>query len=550
MEKIVVENVGAVKRLEIPVPEGGGVVVFKGRNGTGKSTTISAVSSLLQGKGAPLPTLRDGAEKGSVSGFGACINLSVESRRRGGASEIVVDNVEGKFSIDKLVDPDIQSPEAADRQRIKALVTLTGKKADYHDFLELFNSEDEFREIVSPASLETNDPVEMGRRIKADLDKSAKKAETEAERAQTEADILFATCETFDKNDIIADEKAFQQTLSTAFDRKTSLKTKKQLYEGRRFEVERAKRNIAETDVLEQESQLKKCESDIHLLESQNEDSKNRIAERKEWIRDAENTIARLRQEVQSEEAMMASREGEITSHRRTMVSIKTTLQSLAGWREIIEREKTLEPVSEEEVTAAEKEYEELREKQYRSDKAKRIREEVEKAKRVQDESQFWRDTATTLRSMGRQCDLILSKLIGEDCPIRIVDGRLKVETNRGMTYFSELSDGERWRYAFQAVAPHIRKGTRIGILTIPQIGWESLDPDNQNLVKVLAKEYGIVVVTAEATADELHVEAEDKVWESELPMASEPVEEREFAKNRFAKLPMKTRAVAWKVDG
>jgi len=44
-------------------------------------------------------------------------------------------------------------------------------------------------------------------------------------------------------------------------------------------------------------------------------------------------------------------------------------------------------------------------------------------------------------------------------------------------------------------------------VITIPQVGWESLDPTNKKHVVELAKRYKINVLTAEATDGELTVE-------------------------------------------
>jgi len=82
------------------------------------------------------------------------------------------------------------------------------------------------------------------------------------------------------------------------------------------------------------------------------------------------------------------------------------------------------------------------------------------------------------------------------------------VMTKRGKTYFSDLSDGERWKTAFEVVAQYVhRDSDRIAVITIPQVGWESLDPSNQKYVAELALRYKMNVITAEAIDGELTVE-------------------------------------------
>jgi hypothetical protein len=80
--------------------------------------------------------------------------------------------------------------------------------------------------------------------------------------------------------------------------------------------------------------------------------------------------------------------------------------------------------------------------------------------------------------------------------------------TQRGETYYSDLSDGERWKAAFEVVAQHVhRDPDKISVITIPQVGWESLDPTNKKFVAELSKRHKINVITAEATDGELTVE-------------------------------------------
>ena len=59
-----IKNIGPISTLSMPVPEGGGVVVLKGRNGSGKSTALDAISAAVSGKGKP--PIKDLAESGEI----------------------------------------------------------------------------------------------------------------------------------------------------------------------------------------------------------------------------------------------------------------------------------------------------------------------------------------------------------------------------------------------------------------------------------------------------------------------------------------------------
>ena len=49
MSSVLIENVGAIDRLTIPVPDGGGVVVLRGPNGIGKTTALDGVMTCVTG---------------------------------------------------------------------------------------------------------------------------------------------------------------------------------------------------------------------------------------------------------------------------------------------------------------------------------------------------------------------------------------------------------------------------------------------------------------------------------------------------------------------
>lgn len=51
MTTVEIKDIGPIENLSIPVPDGGGVVVFRGKNGVGKSHALAAIDALVTGKG-------------------------------------------------------------------------------------------------------------------------------------------------------------------------------------------------------------------------------------------------------------------------------------------------------------------------------------------------------------------------------------------------------------------------------------------------------------------------------------------------------------------
>ena len=153
------ENLGPIANLEFAL-NSPGVTVLVAPNGSGKTILLEAVQAAARGEGK-LP-LRDRTRKGKVEAFGAIITIGGTCRHTGGFE---VSNLEGRFDLAGLVDPRIKTPSAADRSRIKALVSLTGVTASPTMFRNHEAFED-FDTVVTSASLETDDPVEMASKIK------------------------------------------------------------------------------------------------------------------------------------------------------------------------------------------------------------------------------------------------------------------------------------------------------------------------------------------------------------------------------------------------
>ena len=111
-------------------------------------------------------------------------------------------------------------------------------------------------------------------------------------------------------------------------------------------------------------------------------------------------------------------------------------------------------------------------------------------------------EEAKDLREKAKQTDEVLSEIVGEipSCPLRVIDGRLVTDTERGATFYSDLSAGERWRIALDIAIQAVGTG---GLLVIPQEAWEGLDPANRAAIDAQAKGAQVVVLTAECSADD-----------------------------------------------
>jgi len=124
----------------------------------------------------------------------------------------------------------------------------------------------------------------------------------------------------------------------------------------------------------------------------------------------------------------------------------------------------------------------------------KRLEHAREQATRAEGRAFVFRDAA-------HATDEVLSSLVGRVTRrLRVEAGRLVCDTDRGVEAFGELSPGERWRIALEIAVEQLGRG---GIVTVPQEAWEALDPINRAEIAEIAKQVGVVILTAEADKHE-----------------------------------------------
>jgi energy-coupling factor transporter ATP-binding protein EcfA2 len=171
------KNLGAISEFEWPAASDGGLTVFTGWHGLGKTTLLNALNTLATGKGKP--PVRDRAKSGELEAHGMTLKFGARTTRTG---ELEIVSMEGKWSLADLIDPKIADPQAADAKRIKALVMLAGVEPDIELFAKCL--QDTTAEDLSPETLEAPDLLAMAEKVKRDLEAKARKTEGRAENAR------------------------------------------------------------------------------------------------------------------------------------------------------------------------------------------------------------------------------------------------------------------------------------------------------------------------------------------------------------------------------
>ena len=483
MSSVLIENVGAIDRLTIPVPDGGGVVVLRGPNGIGKTTALDGVSALVNG-GKP-PGLRDGAKRGVIEGLGAKITVGLSSRRSG---EIEVRSLEGRLDVSDIVDPGIASVEAADARRIRALVAVSGVSGSSETFADLVpGGADEIEANVPEKVLGSGDVLEIAGAVKRMLESSARKIETQAENAEGKAKTLAAQAGEVDADQVI-DPARLQSDFEDAVRRQQEIEAANAAWTKAQATVAECEAGLsAGTDAV-----------DIDVLRARSKVLANEFDERQKMLVD-------LEQQIEAARADLQQTRNDIRLVDEQMNAAKRDRERVAALRKMLDEAKAVPAVEANQIESARLCVDMAREA---IEKGALLRAAVEKKQQATAafaEVSALRRQAEKLRASAAGTDGILSDLVaklGVPLSVKVVDGRTRLvtETDRGLIPFAELSAGERWRVALDIAIEAV--GVR-GLLVIRQEAWEGLDPANRAEIAAHCQKRGAVLLTAEADGGE-----------------------------------------------
>lgn len=490
-EHIRIENVGPIRDLDIPLPEGGGVVVLRALNGQGKTTAIEAAARLAGTRKSKL-THRDGSAAGVVEGLGATIAVRATTRRTGepvlGASQVVSD-----VDPSGLVDPGLKSADAADRARIKHLLDITNTTDTREDWIDHVG-EEVYASAISPDEETTLSPVDRCDKLKRALEGEARKAETTAEQHAGAADAL--------QRDVVSalDGMSEEEFLAIPHDadllREEHTSAVRMLAEAEAVEGERARHRDAVAAATAKLSDVA-----CALPPEESDEAAKRIAKAAMDTREAE--VERLTQELA--DARLKSQSAE-----QNFLDAKDAAERNAARRKEIDELQALIDSEPKEALAVASLKGAVESAEFALERGAVVRRALPKIAELASENEAARAShrrARDMRDTARATDVVLSKLVeraGVD-GLRVEGGRLVAhKEGRPLTFFGDLSTGERWRFALPLALRAIGKG---GLLALDQAAWEALDPPNRDYVASQAVDAGVWLIAAEAAEGELRAE-------------------------------------------
>jgi energy-coupling factor transporter ATP-binding protein EcfA2 len=461
--EIKIENVGPIESLSIPVPANGGVVVLRGRNGSGKSTALRAVDSVTR-----LHRVDESPRDGENAGEIQCLGVTVRVGRRVTSSgALSVERVEDDVQPHQVVDPGIREPERREAARIRGLLRLAGVTASPEQFQVYSGVRIDF-----PAG--QSDAVDLASHAKKELQKLAREEEARASVYETQAEALRILGVTphpdampFDvaKNnltDCAAAVGRVRQRLD-AYNRSQSLGSLEVLDENVRNA--RQSQQSASDDLARLTAEVADATSRLAMLKSQAESASLRLRDAKHSCSQAERAL----DAVQSMAGVTPTTQDDLDEVVGQMQAAQEAFDLAKGSQEADERRVS-----------------------YRA---------------IVGDAEGHRAVAEQLRtaSVNSIEDVLTSLINGVGAGVSIRNGRLCVRTDRSEHEpFDDLSHAERWLTVLRMLV--VRVGQR-SVVAIPQEVWEGMDSGTRDAVHAAALATQTVLLTAEADDSELRAE-------------------------------------------
>lgn len=488
------KDIGPIKSLTIRLPESG-IVVLRGPNGSGKSTAIRAANRALGGSSKDL-TARDGTKAGELA-IGD-VTLRITRSRTTTIGDVEFDEIESKLDISSLVDPGIHDRDRADAARIKALVGLSGVVVTESDFYPAVVDKSTYDSLCVEWS---DDPLVVVGRIKRACEAAARRHATKAESLRLRAIGVREVTPDVDVDDLPPTD---EQTLRAAYD----LAAANLL----RIEEQCKASDLAANHRVDSQAKIDEARASLSVV---NIDSL--FAASRDAVTSASNeekAIELMLAEIDEMRRKAQVIKDDIAIRKTVVVGLRTKSDSLLASAKAAEQQRlTIEdwerslaiaapirPTADAMAAANDAAAAAYRAMQVGAETRDAV-EHIVAARGLMSASISEAKDAEVCRRRAAAVEQTLTDMIPMG-PLRVEDGRLVTTTDRGdRELFSDLSDGERWRIAIDLACDRLQAG---GMLTIPQHGWEGIDPATRSQIDAHATERGVVILTAEATDGEL----------------------------------------------
>jgi chemotaxis protein histidine kinase CheA len=474
MATVRITGVQAIGHIEFDMPDGeGGVKLFRGRNGAGKTTAIACLQALLGRKVSLQPS--DDAPSGQIEGLG--VSKTIASRQASKGS-VVAPNLEGRLDFSDLVDPPVKDAKARNRVRINALVGLTARGVSCEDFHELFGGRDYFEEVVPVAQLRgISDPLEMADIIKKAAEAEARHSEALAEDSEARWRVK------------IEEAKA-----AKAGAEPPSVKSLADAFAAAKNRLERLRQTQRDAERI--------AAANVEVTQKLSAHAASRPAV---TVEDAHSRVKGLSEAVASLEQKLATARESLAAARREFEQVMAWEERLTELQSMLQAGPELTP-SEADMAAAEAAEQAAMHDLEHAEQAKRQYEAAVEAEQLGRAVVDARASAAHLRNIAKSTSEIVAKFLPEGCALQVIDGQLcAMHDIRGdWVPMDELSEGERWKVGLEIAIAAVGPG---GVIPVRQEAWQSLDKDAAKYVASRCSEAKVWLVSGAVGDGELYVE-------------------------------------------
>jgi hypothetical protein len=487
--EIAIKNLGPIDELRIRLP-GPGVTTVSAPNGSGKSIAMAAMQGLAAGRGK-LP-LRDGQDRGSVDLFG--LHATINPKQTRVAGEFALNNLEGKLDIGVFVKPGVQDPVAADKRRIKALVSLLGIEADAKLFSanEAFDA-DEFALVVQQDAYSCTDLVDMANRIARDYHAEARQWERSAHDDEAKAKSIEQQISEIDM-EAESDPDVLQEQFLKAQQAYSQAGQKRKLRADKQQAAEVARAELMRWDAMEV--------STAEEAQQQLDDEKAELQIEEDHVQELHAQIVRLTEELEQAERNCELIAARVKTCRAKVELAEAHARSRGTCLQVIADAENFQAPDEAEMATIKENFAAAQAAMERGVRVRDARSLASQVENYRGSAEARTARAEHHRACAAATDAVLCTLIATDA-FRVVtvgqNKRLQTfhEGRQAWVNYHELSEAEKWTRAIDVGVARVGDG---GLLFICQEAWEGIDVWNRQTVHDHAVARNVYILTIEAT--------------------------------------------------
>lgn len=503
-----INDVQAIRHLRVELPEQGGVLVLQGKHGVGKTTGISCVSALGSKEARSNLRPRDGCEAGTIAAPGIVVRIGRRSTVRG---ELEFEIIDPEFDPSVLVDPKLKDEIRGDAHRLRMLVRLgqvVVTPEQWGGHLAGFIPDEAVAGLVQ--GLDPLNPCQAAESIRLRVHEMALGHEKEAERQDVRAGLLAGELEGVD---LLAphDAPSLQRAYEEALGQHSRVVAEREAADRQRLAVQYAAQQLAavesslpdleaiQVEIRGREADRSAAQAQIAILDEQ-------IAELR---RHREDEVRRVDEATRAGAAAQAALSAGRQQHE-AVASLRATVEAGAPAGpadDVIEGARIAKEQAHASILAGE-----------RVRKALGVHRDAELARGA---ARAAESRAKTLRGLARSTDMVLEEALRDAgfAGLTWRDERLYVESDRGLDghleLFQELSEGERYRWAFRWIAQKLAPGS---FVPLGQEAWQGLNRQARLEIDRLCRELRVWLCTGEIGDGELRA----TVYGVEYPVSSE----------------------------